>query len=79
MTDQEKLAYAKENYPIGTKYDPVLASGRTKNSVTEVVRAVNMYHNTGNIDCGVGYIYFRESDLWAPIISKVTNEEYVLI
>ncbi len=77
MTDEEKLAYAKKNYPIGTRYKMLDSNGNLNNE-TEVTREARLF-GTGNMDCGIGYLYIEKLRKWAPIVSEVTNEEYVLI
>lgn len=78
MTDQELLAYAKENYPIGTRYHPLEANNIVSKTISEVKRSIKVY-DSGNMECGQGYIYKKDSNLWAPVVKDEYANEYVLI
>jgi hypothetical protein len=79
-TNEGRLAYAKRNYPVGTRYIPLdYKTGHTypqscKSRFTPQV-TISPYANYHNdLDAGVGYIYVHKLNKWAEIIKEEKME-----
>lgn len=71
MTKDELLKYAKENYPVGTKYKCPRGIGSSVGSAIHVVKLVDeiKFRKDDEIDIiGKGYIYYKGK--WAEILEK---------
>jgi hypothetical protein len=72
-TNEGRLAYARQHYPIGTKYVPLSDSGQAYDGI-EISEYkpriwVNDWDSTNGIKVGrVGLIYHEKSNKWAEII-----------
>jgi hypothetical protein len=68
-TDEELRDFAKKMYPIGTKYK---TASKANNDIVKVL-SKHIITSNGNIHAGPGYIYYKETNTWAEIISEQTE------
>ena len=77
-TNEGRLAYARQHYPIGAKYVPLSDSGQAYDGI-EISEYkpriwVNDRDSTNGIEVGrVGLIYHEKSNKWAEIIKEEIN------
>lgn len=73
-TDNGRLAYAKQHYPIGTKYIPLFSNGESfgERMIQEIRYDIRL-DDQGTLEGGYGYIY--SNGKWAEIIKESTNIE----
>lgn len=72
--EEERLAYAKKHYPIGTKYHALDDSGNTNYGEGKITDTPSAGYSNNAIAGGYGYIYSGKTNTWAEII-KDTEEE----
>ena len=78
-TKKGRLDYAKEHYPIGTKFKMAFAGDRYTKSQYSVIREIEFVPKEenrvlikpGNIEGSFdGYIYYHETGSWAEIVKE---------
>lgn len=69
-TNEGRLAYARQHYPIGTKYVPLYSTGESWDNIKTIDYNTELLEN-GTIDGGFGFVY--ASGRWAEIIKEKTN------
>jgi hypothetical protein len=71
-TNEGRLAYARQHYPIGTKYVPLYSTGKSwgEHNIKTVNYNTELLEN-GGIEGGLGFVY--ASGRWAEIIKEETN------
>jgi len=82
MTREEKLQYAKDNYPIGTKYYPIdLYTGKETWGIKEINQKPQFGIGGGknSIYGGHDWIYSEHTGTWAKIEGKEIDESSFLI
>jgi hypothetical protein len=72
-TNEGRLAYAKHNYSIGTKYLPIDSNGKLyDNNATSIYEPRLWFEGDGeDIEVGKGLIYYHSTNKWAAIIDEV--------
>ncbi len=82
MTNEERLDYAKKNYPAGTKYIYMNHYGE-EDTAQSIVEGTGRFRiDDGDIDGGPGWLYSKKANKWTTIVEKVVeepSEEYILI
>ena len=68
--EESLLEKARRLYPIGTKYVPLNSNGSTYANAYKSQRIPGQQYNTGNIECGTGYIYISNLNKWAEIVKE---------
>ena len=69
-SNEGRLAYARQNYPIGTKYIPLYSTGESWDNIKTINYNSELLEN-GTIDGGFGFVY--ASGKWAEIIKEEIN------
>ena len=72
--EEERLAYAKKHYPIGTKYHSLSSNGDNNWGEGVIKNTPSAGYSNNAIAGGYGYIYSGKTNTWAEII-KDTEEE----
>lgn len=70
VDEEDILAKARKEYPIGTRYKPIGSSGNLYATSVTVTREPN-WHDSSSIEGGPGFIYYQGK--WAQVVKTAEN------